>query len=268
MIILSLLVNIIVVIIVSKKNAYTSDEIISALIYENIGIIYGAKIFSYIQNYRYIKEFNIFKIGLSSYGGLIGAVIFLLIYKFQFKKTSEEIFFTFMPSIPLMYAIGKIGCYISGCCYGIEYDGIGSVTYKYSLDAPHNVPLFPIQIIETFIFTLIFIYIFNKILKNKFEWNSLGKSIIFCGIAKFILDFLRASHNSKILSLNQCLSIIFIIIGVYLCIKNKRILSKTRSNEISKNYKYKLEKATINDIARIKKYKLQTILEHAKNLSN
>ena len=94
MIILSLLVNIIVVIIVSKKNAYTSDEIISALIYENIGIIYGANIFSYIQNFRYIKEFNTFKIGLSSYGGLIGAVIFLLIYKFQFKKTSEEIFFT------------------------------------------------------------------------------------------------------------------------------------------------------------------------------
>ena len=268
MIILSLLVNIIVVIIVSKKNAYTSDEIISALIYENIGIIYGANIFSYIQNFRYIKEFNTFKIGLSSYGGLIGAVIFLLIYKFQFKKTSEEIFFTFMPSIPLMYAIGKIGCYISGCCYGIEYDGIGSVTYKYSLDAPHNVPLFPIQIIETFIFTLIYIYIINKILKNKFEWNSLGKSIIFCGTAKFFLDFLRASHNSKILSLNQCLSIIFIIIGVHLCIKNKRILSKTKINEISKNYEYKLEKATTNDIARIKKYKLQTILEHAKNLSN
>ena len=151
-----------------------------------------------------------------------------------------------------MYAIGKIGCYISGCCYGIEYDGIASVTYKYSLDAPHNVPLFPIQILETFIFTLIFIYIINKILKNKFEWNSLGKSVIFCGIAKFFLDFLRASHNSKILSLNQCLSIIFIIMGVYLCIKNKRILSKTRSNENSKKYEYKLEKATTNDIIRIK----------------
>ena len=43
---------------------------------------------------------------------------------------------------------------------------------------------------------------------------------------------------------------------------------KNSKNEINKNYEYELEKATTNDIARIKKYKLQTILDHAENLSN
>lgn len=133
-----------------------------------------------------------------------------------------------MPSIPLMYAIGKIGCFITGCCYGIEYNGIGNIIYKYSLDAPQNVPLFPIQILETIIFFIIFMYIINKTLKNKFNWNSLGKSFILCGIAKFSLDFLRASHNNKILSLNQYVSILFILIGVYICIKNKNILFNTK----------------------------------------
>lgn len=49
MIILSMVVNIVIVIIIYRKYTYTKDEIISALLYENIGIIYGAKIFAYIK---------------------------------------------------------------------------------------------------------------------------------------------------------------------------------------------------------------------------
>ncbi|NLC48287.1 MAG: prolipoprotein diacylglyceryl transferase [Tenericutes bacterium] len=223
MILLSLVANIIVVIYVSKKFSFTKEEIIGALIYENIGIIAGAKILTYIQNYHQYGTFDFLSLGLSAYGGVVGAIICLIIFSFQFKKSLKDMLFTFMPTIPLMYAIGKIGCFLVGCCHGIEYNGLGSVVYKYSSIAPKNVSLFPVQLVETIVFILIFIYMINKIVKNKFTWNILGINFILCGASKFILDFLRISHINVIISLNQIISLVFVFIGFFIIIFNKKI---------------------------------------------
>ena len=82
-----------------------------------------------------------------------------------------------------MYAIGKIGCFLVGCCYGIKYSGIFSVVYNYSLHAPVGVSLFPIQLVESIVFLLIFIYMLNKKLQNKFNTQTIGISLC----VKFIL---------------------------------------------------------------------------------
>ena len=222
MILLSLLVNIIIVIVIYKKFNFSKDEIIGALVYENIGIIFGAKLLTYIQNYSTYSNFDFLSLGLSSYGAFIGAIICLIIFGLQFKKSLKDMLFTFMPSIPLMYAIGKIGCFLAGCCHGIEYNGIGSITYKYSEVAPNHIHLFPVQIVETIAFTVIFIYMIKKILKNQFYWKTLGISFILCGLAKFSLDYFRVSHINTFLSLNQSISIIFILIGVFIYIKSKK----------------------------------------------
>ena len=221
-IIISLIANIIVVLLIYKKHKFNQNEIVGALVYENLGIIMGAKILSYLENYKIYGEFDFFSLGLSSYGGVIGAIVCLIIFGLQFKKPIKDMLFTFMPSIPLMYAIGKIGCFIVGCCHGIEYSGFGSVAYNHSLVAAHSVHLFPIQIVETIVFTLIFVYMIIKILKNKFDFKTLGISFMLCGVSKFCLDFLRASHVNLNISLNQILSIGFIVCGIILFINNKR----------------------------------------------
>jgi phosphatidylglycerol:prolipoprotein diacylglycerol transferase len=126
-----------------------------------------------------------------------------------------------------MYAIGKIGCFVVGCCYGIEYNGLGNIVYTHSLDAPNHIHLFPVQILETIVFLLIFIYMLNKHFKNKFSWQVLGIIFILSGLAKFILDFFRYSHINQILSVNQLISVVFIIIGIYIYINQR--LEKRRN---------------------------------------
>lgn len=182
--------------------------------YENVGIVVGAKVLTFLQNYNFYGKFDFLWLGLSSYGGVIGAIICLVIFSLQFKKSFKDILFIFMPSIPLMYAIGKIGCFCVGCCYGIQYNGLGHVTYKYSLAAPNNVSLFPVQLLETLVFLLIFLYMISSILKDKFNYKILGVSFILCGVVKFGLDFLRASHIGGVLSLNQIISLVFVVLGV------------------------------------------------------
>lgn len=137
-----------------------------------------------------------------------------------------------MPSIPLMYAIGKIGCFLVGYCHGIEYNGIFSVTYKYTNLVSSDISLFPIQIVETIFFLMIFIYMISRHIKNQFDQKTLGVSIILCGITKFLLDYLRMSHKNVFLSLNQYISIFFVIIGLLIYYKN---FSKGKNLLIIKN---------------------------------
>lgn len=223
-ILLSLIVNIFVVFKLSKKYNYNKNEIVALLLYENVGIIGGAKIFTFIQNYDKLNgQFDFLSLGLSSYGAVIGAMLFLLLFCIQFKKSIKELLYIFIPSIPLMYGIGKIGCFLVGCCYGIEYNGFLNVIYKYSKSAPKNIPLFPIQIVETIVFISIFIYMMVQHKKDKFDLKVVGISFILSGLFKFLLEFLRHSHIGKIISSTQMISIVFIIIGIFIIIYNKRL---------------------------------------------
>jgi phosphatidylglycerol:prolipoprotein diacylglycerol transferase len=214
MILLSLVANIIVVAFISKKYNFASREIICLLLYENAGIIGGAKILTYLQHYDELNgQFDFLRLGLTSYGAVIGAFAFLLLFSLQFNISRKEILFTFMPSMPLMYGIGKVGCYLAGCCYGVEYGGFGSVIYRYSASAPDHTQLFPVQLVEAIYFIGIFLALLIAHNKNRFNMNTVGISLVVCGLGKFLFEFLRASHTGEILSLNQIISIVCIGIG-------------------------------------------------------
>lgn len=214
MINLSILSNFVVILLIYDKNKFSKTDILIAFIYEIIGILVGAKILNIIENYITSGNIiNFLNAGLSSYGSIIGALINLFIFSKIFNKKYLNILILFSIPIPLMYAIGKIGCFFSGCCYGIEYYGIGNVIYNYSNIAPNGLKLFPIQIVETLVFLSIFIYMLKNYTKRNFEIKQLLISIIICAISKFLLDYFRMSHKDNIISLNQIISLIFIVIG-------------------------------------------------------
>ena len=124
MIILSIICNFIIISLIYDKNKFSKSDILIALIYEVIGIFVGAKLLTLIMNLdKDLNDLNFLNAGFSSYGAIIGALINLLVYANIFKKDVKDILMLFIIPIPLMYAIGKIGCFFAGCCYGIEYAG-------------------------------------------------------------------------------------------------------------------------------------------------
>ena len=161
-------------------------------------------------------EINFKNLGFSSYGGALGLITAVLFYE---KITEIESFkIRYIISAPLMYSISKLGCFFAGCCFGIPYKGPLYVYYPNVI----NEKLFPIQLVETIIFLLIFIiinYIYNKYKSNLI----IEYTMISCSISKFLLDYLRYSHINKIITLNQVISIIIFVIAIGLIIqKNKK----------------------------------------------
>lgn len=226
-IILCLLLNIVLVLINSQKNKnFNNNEIIGLILYENIGIILGAKILFFFLNYEKLSgKFNIINLGLSAYGAVIGAILLIILFSYQFKKNLKETFYIFFPSFPLMYSIGKLGCFLVGCCYGIEYNGFGKIIYKYSSNAPNNIYLFPVQLLESIIFFIIFIFVIYKYNKKSLNIKNIGVCSVICGITKFLFDFLRMSHMNTILSVNQYISILFIAIGFILLKSENKLIN-------------------------------------------
>ena len=222
-IIISILSGLWVVYKNAKQLNLRTEEITGLLLYIGLGSIFGAKYFTFLINIKKFNGiFNFEKVGLSSYGAVIGIIILLLLYSKQYKKRFKDLIYIVLPSIPLMYAIGKIGCFLAGCCYGIEYTGPLTVLYKYSYSAPKEISLFPVQLLESSVFISIFWYIFIKIKKSKPSNSIIGQTFIICGIAKFLLDYLRMSHLGKMFTINQIVSVIFVLIGFYLVLVDKR----------------------------------------------
>ena len=156
--------------------------------------------------------------GLSAYGGLIGVVVASIIFEKIIPVDGKIIKETIL-SLPLVYGLTKIACSLVGCCSGIPYEGIFKVKYLNAM----NIWQFPVQISETIVFLLLFVFC-KKINNNKYI-NYIV--LILVSIFKFLLDFLRYDHVNILISRNQIFSIILIIITIIVFIVNKR---KTSNN--------------------------------------
>ena len=147
---------------------------------------------------------------------LSGFIIFLIT-----KMDPKKLFAILLFSVPLIYAIGKLGCFLNGCCYGIDYSGPLRVLYSSSKHAPNGISLFPVQLVESIINLLIFISVIIIYHKKKDIRITLPYIIIACSIVKFLLDFLR-TPGTHIISNNQIFCIIAFIIGIIIIIKSKK----------------------------------------------
>ncbi len=119
----------------------------------------GAKLLLLVvEGPRYLSSWSEFVEFLRSggvfYGGLIGAVAALVVL----LKRRRIGFWTFAdmaaPAASLGHAIGRIGCFLAGCCWGRECSLPWAVTFtdpvaERNVGVPLNVPLHPTQLYES-----------------------------------------------------------------------------------------------------------------------
>lgn len=185
--------------------------------------LYFGELLSIITSNNFLSFSEEFYIpGPSSLGGAIGLLLAMIIFTKIYKNNKQDIYNTYALAVPLMYGISKLGCHLVGCCYGIPYNGFLATS---SIFEEKYDKLFPIQLLESVIFILIFI-ISIIIYTRRIQINYIAIEMIICAISKFVLDYLRYSHIDVVLSINQIICLIFMCIGALIIIKqHKRIIS-------------------------------------------
>ncbi len=218
-----------------KDKSVSLTDLFFSLIYAVIGCWIGAKllyILISVDTYWLadkVFEENIYYWlsilmtgGFVFYGGLAGAVIGILIYCHRFKISFRNVISIITPSIALFHAFGRTGCFLGGCCYGIEYHGFLSVTYSLSPIAPKNIPLFPVQLVEVALNLVICIVLTYIFLNKAHKISTFGVYLVLYPPVRFILEFFRGDLIRGFigfLSVSQWISIFLFAFGILILLK-------------------------------------------------
>ena len=102
----------------------------------------------------------------------------------------------FAPGLALGHAIGRLGCFAAGCCYGKPTHHFWGVTFtspvaNSNAGTPLGIPLEPTQLIESAAELGIFILLSWMFSRKKFDGQILGSYFFLYGVARFLIEFLR-----------------------------------------------------------------------------
>lgn len=158
--------------------------------------------------------------GLSSLGGLAGMYAACGLTAWFSRQPGYGTVMTQNCTLmlPLMYSIGKVGCFLGGCCGGIPYSGAFRTVYTGVHANP--VPALPVQLIESAVFLLIFAAGLYGFFRRRI--NTVPAVFLTSAAAKCALDFLRASHQGQLLSVTQMLCIGLIAAGAGLLFRHHK----------------------------------------------
>ena len=227
-----------------KKYGIKKLDVVLAACFAAVGGLAGAKLLSVLTSIEYIIEYNLSFIdvmqnGFVFYGGLIGGVLGLFAYIKIYKINFFAMFDIFAVSVPLGHAIGRVGCFLSGCCFGIPYDGPLSYTYETSIDpnTPIGVPLLPVQLIESFCLLVLYAVLEVLFAKTSRRGISLVVYMAAYSVIRFTLEFFRGDIIRGFLfglSTSQWISLAIMLCAAALCfVIIKRHALRSDGDEVS-----------------------------------
>lgn len=156
-------------------------------------------------------------------GGFLLAFVTAIVYLRRNHLPLGRTFDAFAPGLSLGHAIGRIGCFSAGCCWGKPTHLPWAITFTRPdahelTDVPLNVPLHPTQLYESAINLLIFWMLWRRIHKPHRDGEVFGWYLLLYSTARFFIEFVR-NHEQSLefgLSLTQWISLGTLLIGLWL----------------------------------------------------
>ncbi len=112
----------------AKKFGFTADQVFTTCICLCVSGILGARAFYVIEYWEQFQMPTVFQTilriinvpegGLVVYGSLIGGILGAGIYMFLKRLSFRRMLDLFAPSMMLGLALGRLGCFLNGCCFG------------------------------------------------------------------------------------------------------------------------------------------------------
>ena len=163
--------------------------------------------------------------GFVYYGGVMGYFSAIALYAKLSKARYTELAAPLVPALALFHVFGRLGCLLQGCCYGVRTQGRFAVVYHRSAIAPHDVPLFPVQLVEACLEAIVFILLLNCLRRGTKGKILTAIYLVAYGACRFVMEFFRGDSYRGIfygVSLSQYLSLLGIAAGTVMICLGKR----------------------------------------------
>ncbi len=233
--VIGLLVSGFVAFKIGKKCGFTLEDIIFVMLSIVAGILIGGHLLYGITNYKSIialftnisgmsfkQVFGAISVifgGSVFYGGFLGAIVTLGIYSARFEKEKRRaIFDIYAVCVPLFHCFGRIGCFLGGCCYGIE-SKLGITVHNNTLVPELNdVSRVPVALIEAYFNILLFFLLHKLFSKGKLHGKLIYLYMLCYSVIRFGTEFLRGDEIRGIwfgFSTSQWISAILFVIAFF-----------------------------------------------------
>ena len=190
-----------------------------------VGVVGARLLFVAVDwsEYAHAPDFpgNIFKVwqgGLSFHGGLGGGIGAMVVYCLVKRLSILKMADLFTPSVMIAYAIGRIGCFLNGCCYGAPTSMPWGVRFFDDGTGHLTVPSQPTQLYSTVLATVFFlglVYVerHRSYLGQVSCWFLLGTAT-----ERFIMEIWRAGTTSTVIKvgpINFLTDVQWLCIGLF-----------------------------------------------------
>ncbi len=184
--------------------------------------------------------------GLSVHGGVIGAMLLSGIYVRMKQLNFWKLADLFAPALALGTAIGRIGCYLNGCCYGVPCKNPDAwYAVSFPLNTHTGITPEPRHAAQLYMMALnlIIFFILKGMYKNrKFDGHVFLMWVALYSIARFFQEFFRFEVSSDVIfgyvTVAQLASVIFAFIAFVIIAEiKKRIEIVRRAREAGETEK-------------------------------
>jgi len=204
-----------------RKNFYPEKILDLNLLILVSGII-GARALHVIVNFDFYSQnplgmLAVWRGGLAFYGGLIVAIFVSLWFLLRNGIPVLAAADFYAPYVALGQAIGRIGCFLNGCCYGKPV----AAGYPGVFFPGESFARYPTQVYASLALLLIFFALSLARRKKFFPGFVMGLYLLLYSAQRFIIDFLRGDNPTYIygLTVSQIISIfVFILTALLLFI--------------------------------------------------
>lgn len=224
-----------------KKSALDwNGEVVDAIIYAVLLGFAGMKILYWIVTPDVFKTafsdgffrgiLSLLMEGMVFYGGLLGGILGVFLTARKKKRNFFEFTDLMAPCFCVAHAFGRIGCLLTGCCYGVavgETTQFGVLTYggacavKY-LNGTMRLPVPLFEAIFLLLLCAALVLIFRK---EKHLGTTTGWYLILYALWRFVIEMFRGdAERGKFgpLYTSQWISILILLAGVAILILSRR----------------------------------------------
>ena len=215
----------------ARRHGLDGDRMLDLGIYIIIAALVGAKLLLLIVDFDLFRRqpselWTLARSGGVFYGGLIAAFLIAMWYIRRHRLPVWMTTDMFAPGIALGHAIGRLGCFLAGCCFGRPTSVPWAVTFSdpfaaSNVGTPLGVPLHPTQLYESGAE----LFILGALLATErrgryFPGRTFWLYVLLYSISRFVIEFYRGDERGMIwsMSTSQMISLVLLPLSVVMLI--------------------------------------------------
>lgn len=185
------------------------EAVLNLAIYCALAGIIGAKLLmiltdlpEYLKNPHEILSLSTFQAAGIFYGGLIAALATAFFYMRRKALPPLRTADVFAPGLALGHAIGRLGCFSAGCCWGVATHLPWAVTFTNPeanklTGVPLDTPVHPTQLYESFGEAVICLILLQLIRKPHRDGAIISMYLMLYATLRFFVEFVRYHDQSN-----------------------------------------------------------------------